>query len=137
MRYHIDSLHICYGIQITDPRGDIGVIYAQGLMHVFIIFSPIETLGSPCSSLCGLSITNMNMLWCYSSTNSRIDRTEKNSFALFQYELFNRSSRKYSFEVVSCPTNNSYLQFSANRNSGVIVYCTLRDNHMIQLCQHC
>ena len=40
-------------------------------------FSPVETSGSLCSSLCGLSIMNMNLLWCYSSTNSRIDRTEK------------------------------------------------------------
>ena len=77
MGYLIDSLDICYGIQLADSRGDIGVIYAQGLMHIFIIFSSTETLGSPCSSLCGLSIMNINMLWCYSSTNSRIDRTEK------------------------------------------------------------
>ena len=52
MRYHIDSLDVCYGTQLADSR-DIGVIYAKGLMHVFIIFSLIETLGSPCSSLCG------------------------------------------------------------------------------------
>ena len=70
MGYLIDSLDMCYGIQLTDSRSDIGVIYAQELMHVFIIFSLIETLGSPCSSLCGLSIMNMNLLWCYLSTNS-------------------------------------------------------------------
>ena len=52
-------------------------------MHIFIIFSPIETLGSPCSSLCGLSIMDMNLLWCYSSTNSRIDRTEKIALRYF------------------------------------------------------
>ena len=69
MGYHIDSLDMCYGIQLADSRGDIGVIYAQELMHVFIIFSD-RTLGSPCSSLCGLGIMNMNLLWCYSSTNS-------------------------------------------------------------------
>ena len=40
-------------------------------------FSSTETSGSLYSSLCGLSIMNMNLLWCYSSTNSRIDRTEK------------------------------------------------------------
>ena len=71
--YLIDSLDIRYGAQLADSRGNIGVIYAQRLMHVFIIFSSIETLGSLCSSLCGLSIMNMNMLWCYYSTNSRID----------------------------------------------------------------
>ena len=43
----------------------------------FIIFSLIETLGSLYSSLCGLSIMNMNLLWCYLSTDSRIDRTGK------------------------------------------------------------
>ena len=52
MGYHIDSLDVCYGIQLADSRNDIGVIYAYGLKLVFIIFSPIETLGSPCSSLC-------------------------------------------------------------------------------------
>lgn len=46
-------------------------------MDIFIIFSPTETLGSLYSSLCGLSIMNMNLLWCYLSTDSRIDRTEK------------------------------------------------------------
>ena len=49
----------------------------------------------------------------------------------------NRSIGKSRFEVASHPTNNSYLLFSANRNSGVILCCTLRDNHMIQLCEHC
>ena len=41
-------------------------------MHVFIIFSPIETLGSPCSSLCGLSITNLKMFDTYRISNSRV-----------------------------------------------------------------
>ena len=70
MRYHIDSLDICYVTQLADSRGEIGVIYAQGLMHIFIIFSPIETLGSTYSSLCGLSIMNMNLLCCYFCTNT-------------------------------------------------------------------
>ena len=46
-------------------------------------FSPTETLGSLYSYLCGLSIMNMNLLWCYSSTNSRIDRTEKIALCYF------------------------------------------------------
>ena len=83
MRYPIDSLDMCYGIQLTDSRGDVGVIYAQELMHVFIIFSPTKTLGSLYSSLCGLSIMNMNLLWCYSSTNSRIDRMETIALCYF------------------------------------------------------
>ena len=72
MRYLIDSLDMCYGIQLADSRGDIGVIYAQGLMHVFIIFSPIETLGSLCSSLCGLNIMIMKLFDAYRRINSRI-----------------------------------------------------------------
>ena len=55
-----------------------------GVNARFIIFSPIETLGSPCSSLCGLSIMNMNLLWCYVSTNSRIDRTERIALRWFR-----------------------------------------------------
>ena len=96
-------------------------------------FSPTETLGSLYSSLCGLSIMNMNLLWSYSSTNSRIDQTERIALCYFSTNSY-RSNGKNSFELVSCPTNNSYLLFSANRNSGVIPYCTLRDNRMIQLC---
>ena len=46
-------------------------------------FYPVETSGSLYSSLCGLSIMNMNMLWCYSSTNSRIDRMEKIALRYF------------------------------------------------------
>ena len=41
-------------------------------MHVFIIFSPIETLGSPCSSLCGLNIMIMNLFDAYRRINSQI-----------------------------------------------------------------
>ena len=46
-------------------------------MHVLVLVSSVEILGHSCSSLCGLSIMNMNMLWCYSSMNSMIDRTGK------------------------------------------------------------
>ena len=41
-------------------------------MHVFIIFSPIENLGSPCSSLCELNIMIMKLFDAYHRTNSRI-----------------------------------------------------------------
>ena len=41
-------------------------------MHVFIIFSPIETMGSPRSSLCGLSITNLKLFDTYHIINSRV-----------------------------------------------------------------
>ena len=45
MGYHIDSLDICFGTQLADSRGDIGVIYALGLMHVLVLVSPVEILG--------------------------------------------------------------------------------------------
>ena len=41
-------------------------------MHVFIIFSPVETLGSLCSSLCGLNIMIMKLFDAYRRMNSRI-----------------------------------------------------------------
>ena len=72
MGYHIDSLDVCYDTQLADSCSDIGVIYAQGLMHVFIIFSPIETLVSPCSSLCGLNIMIMKLFDAYHRINSWI-----------------------------------------------------------------
>ena len=39
-------------------------------MHIFIIFSPIDTLGSPCSSLCGLNIMNLKLFDTYRIINS-------------------------------------------------------------------
>ena len=41
----IDSLDVCFGTQLTDSRDDIGVIYAYGLMHVFVLVSTVEILG--------------------------------------------------------------------------------------------
>ena len=41
-------------------------------MHVFIIFSPIETLGSPCSYFSGLNIMIMKLFDAYRIINSRI-----------------------------------------------------------------
>ena len=41
-------------------------------MHVFTVFSPIETLGSPCSSLCGLSIMKLKLFDTYRIVNSRV-----------------------------------------------------------------
>ena len=43
MGYHIDSLDMCFGTQLMDSLGDIGVIYALGLMHVLVFcFSNIN-----------------------------------------------------------------------------------------------
>ena len=41
-------------------------------MHVFIIISPIETLGSPCSSSCGLSIMKLKLFDTYRIFKSRV-----------------------------------------------------------------
>ena len=41
-------------------------------MHVFIIFSLIETLGSPYSYLCVLSIMNLKLFDTYRIFNSRV-----------------------------------------------------------------
>ena len=41
----IDSLDICFGTQLADSRGDNGVIYAYGLIHVLVLLSSIEILG--------------------------------------------------------------------------------------------
>ena len=78
MGYRIDSLDIWFGTQLADSRGDIGVIYAYGLMHVLVFCFSDRNLGALLEVLCvGFSIMNMNLLWCYFSMNSRIDRTER------------------------------------------------------------
>ena len=41
-------------------------------MNVFIIYSRIETLGSPCSYLCGLNIMIMKLFDAYRMINSWI-----------------------------------------------------------------
>ena len=41
-------------------------------MHIFIIFSLIETLGSLCNSLCGLNIRVMKLFDAYHRINSLI-----------------------------------------------------------------
>ena len=46
MEYRIDSLDICFGTQLADSRGGIGVIYAYRLMHVLVFVSPVEILGN-------------------------------------------------------------------------------------------
>ena len=45
MGYYIDSLDMWFGTQLAGSRGDIGVIYAYGLMHVLVFVSPVEILG--------------------------------------------------------------------------------------------
>ena len=64
-------------------RGFLRLYWVNLCIGVDACFSSTETLGSLYSSLCGLSIMNMNWLWCYSSTNSRIDRTETIALCYF------------------------------------------------------
>ena len=52
MGYYIDSLDVCFGTQLVDSRADIGVIYAYGLMHIFILLSLVEIFEQSLSSLC-------------------------------------------------------------------------------------
>ena len=62
MGYHIDSLDMCFGIQLADSRGDIGVIYASGLMHVLVFYFSGRNLGALFEVLCvGLSIMNLKL----------------------------------------------------------------------------
>ena len=53
-------------------------------MHVLVFVSLVEILGHSLKFfVVGLSIMNMNLLWCYFSTNSRIDQTEKIALCYF------------------------------------------------------
>ena len=62
MGYHIDSLDMCFGTQLVDSCGDIGVTYAQGLMHVLIICFSGRNLGALFEVHCvGLSIMNLKL----------------------------------------------------------------------------
>mgnify|MGYP005849719647 FL=1 len=62
MGYHIDSLDMCFGTQLADCRGDIAVIYADGMMHVLVFCFTGRNLGALFEVLCvGLSIMNLKL----------------------------------------------------------------------------
>ena len=74
-------------------------------MHVIVFCFSGRNLGALFEVLrVGLNIIDLNLLWCYFSTNSRIDRTKRIALYYFYYGLLNRSIRKDNFEVVSYPT---------------------------------
>ena len=53
-------------------------------MHVLVFCFSDRNLGALFEVICvGLSIMNMNLVWCYFSTNSRIDQTERISLGYF------------------------------------------------------
>ena len=113
------------------PRGHWGNLCIGVDARSCLCFSG-RNLGAPFEVLCvGLTIMSMNLLWCYFSTNSRIDRTKR--IALCYFSTNSRSNGKNSFEVVSYPTNNLFLCSPLDRNFGVILHRTLRDGYMIQL----
>ena len=62
MGYHIDSLDMCFGILLADSHGDIGVVFAKGLMHVLAFSFSGRNLGALFVVLCvGLSIMNLEL----------------------------------------------------------------------------
>ena len=42
MGFSVDPLNERFDYQLADSRGDIGVIYAYGLVRVFIFLSPVQ-----------------------------------------------------------------------------------------------
>ena len=71
MGYYIDSLDICFGTQLADSRGDIGVNLCIGVDARFHHTFSARNLGTLFVVLCvGLRIMNLNLLLCYFSTNS-------------------------------------------------------------------
>ena len=59
MGYRIDSLGICFGTQLADSRGHIGVIYAGVDAHSCLCFSG-RNLGALYEVVC-VGLSNMNM----------------------------------------------------------------------------
>ena len=71
--YHIDSIDTCFGTQLADSRGDIGVIYAWGFMHILVVCFSGRNLGALFEVLCvGLSIMNLKLFDAYCIINSWI-----------------------------------------------------------------
>ena len=51
------------GTQLADSRGDIGVMYAEGLMHVLVICFSCRNIGALFEVLCvGLIVRNLKSL---------------------------------------------------------------------------
>ena len=72
MGNHIDLLDMCFGTQLADSRGDIGVIYAGVDACSRLCFSG-RNLGALFEVLCvGLSIMNLKLFDAYCIINSRI-----------------------------------------------------------------
>ena len=73
MGYYFDSLDICFGTQLADSQGTIGVTYALGLMHVLVFCFSGRNLGALFEVLCvGLSSMNLKLYDAYRMINSRI-----------------------------------------------------------------
>ena len=46
-------------------------------MHVLVFVSLVEILGHSLKFCVGMNIVNLNVLWCYFSTNSWLDKSER------------------------------------------------------------
>ena len=90
MGYRIDSLDVCYGTQFADSRGDIGVIYAQGLMHILVFCFSGRNLGALFEVLCvGMSIMNLKLFGVILvRTLGQIDRKEQLRGSFVPYKQF-------------------------------------------------
>ena len=66
MGYHIDSLDICFGTQLANSRGDIGIIYALGFDARFRPYFSGRNLGALFEVLCvGLNIMDLKLFDAY------------------------------------------------------------------------
>ena len=90
MGYFFDSLDVYFGTQLVDSRGDIGVIYAQGLMHVLVFCFSGRNLRALFEVLCiGLSIMNLKLFGVILvRTLRQIDRKEQLRGGFIPYKRF-------------------------------------------------
>ena len=72
MGYYIDSLDVCFGTQLADSRGDIVVIYAHRLIHIFVLLSPMKTLGCSLKFFVLDLFMNLKLFDAYRIVNSGI-----------------------------------------------------------------
>ena len=84
-QWGIVLIHLIYVLALNSriPRWHWGNLCIGVDARSCLCFSG-RNLGALFEVLCvGLSIMNMNLLWCYFSTNSRIDRTERIALCYF------------------------------------------------------
>ena len=101
MRYPIDSLDMCYGIQLADSRGDIwGNLCIGADARFYYLFSD-GNFGVSLQFFVWIEYYEYEFALVLFQYELQDRPNGKNSFVLFQYELLNRSNGKNSFRVVS------------------------------------